>query len=375
MLESDDDGDVAGGGLFDRVAPLGEHAKELGHVFLEVAADVDDTRAGLERARVDADEVQIAVRVGDDLEHQGRQRFVGIALAANDPVRLLRIVAFHGRPIQRGRQICTYGVEHGLHADVAQRRAAQDRLALAGDGPLAQCRHDFFVVDRLALDVLVHQVVVEFGGALFQQMAILDRGIAQFVGNLSHFEFGFLTFAGIDQGLHRDQIDHSTKRVLLTDGDLHGDRIGGQAHTDGGEGVKEIGADLVHLVDEADARHVVLVRLAPDSFRLRLDALFRVEDDHRPVEHAQTAFDLGREVDVPGRVDQVEREVLPVQRDRGAVDGDAALLLLNVEVGDGGSVVDIAHLVRGAAVVEHALGGGGLAGVDVRGDADISQFG
>ena len=45
------------------------------------------------------------------------------------------------------------------------------------------------------------------------------------------------------------------------------------------EDVGEVGADDVHLVDEDQARHVVLVGLPPDRFRLGLDALLGVEDD------------------------------------------------------------------------------------------------
>ena len=68
----------------------------------------------------------------------------------------------------------------------------------------------------------------------------------------------------------------------------------------------EIGADLVHLVDEHDARHAVLVGLAPHRLRLRLDALVAVEHAYRAVEHAQRALDLDGEVDVAGGVDDVE---------------------------------------------------------------------
>ena len=68
----------------------------------------------------------------------------------------------------------------------------------------------------------------------------------------------------------------------------------------------EVGADLVHLVDEHDARHVVLVGLAPDRLGLRLDAVAAVEHRDRAVEHAQRALDLDREVDVAGRVDDVD---------------------------------------------------------------------
>ena len=60
----------------------------------------------------------------------------------------------------------------------------------------------------------------------------------------------------------------------------------------------EVGADAVHLVDEADPRHAVLVGLAPDRLRLRLDAGDAVEHRHRTVEHAQGTLDLDGEVDV-----------------------------------------------------------------------------
>ena len=60
----------------------------------------------------------------------------------------------------------------------------------------------------------------------------------------------------------------------------------------------KFGADAVHLVDEADARYLVLVGLAPDGLALGLDAGDGVEDSHRTVEDAQRALHLDREVDV-----------------------------------------------------------------------------
>ena len=60
----------------------------------------------------------------------------------------------------------------------------------------------------------------------------------------------------------------------------------------------EVGAGLVHLVDEHDARDAELVGLAPDRLGLGLDAVAAVEDRDRAVEHAERALDLDREVDV-----------------------------------------------------------------------------
>ena len=62
----------------------------------------------------------------------------------------------------------------------------------------------------------------------------------------------------------------------------------------------EVGADAVHLVDEAHARHAVRVGLTPDGLGLRLDAGDRVEHGDGTVEHAERTLHLEREVDVPG---------------------------------------------------------------------------
>src|SRR5690606_9070663 len=90
----------------------------------------------------------------------------------------------------------------------------------------------------------------------------------------------------------------------------------------------EVGADAVHLVDEGDARNSVLVGLAPDGLGLGLDAGDRVEDGNGAVEDAQRTLDLNREVDVPGRVDDVDPMALPLAGRRGGGNRDAALLLL-----------------------------------------------
>src|SRR5262249_29384851 len=123
------------------------------------------------------------------------------------------------------------------------------------------------------------------------------------------------------------------------------------------------------------ARHAVLVRLAPHRLRLRLDAAHGAEDRHGAVEHAQAALDLDREVDVPGRVDDVDAVLAPEAGRRGGGDRDAALLLLLHPVHLGRALVDLAHLVRDARVVEDTLGGRGLPRIDVRHDPDVSGLG
>ena len=73
-----------------------------------------------------------------------------------------------------------------------------------------------------------------------------------------------------------------------------------------------------------------------------------------------------------GRVDDVDAVVLPGAGGGGRRDGDAALLLLLHPVHGGAALVDLADLVRLADVVQDALGGGRLAGIDVGHDTDVA---
>jgi hypothetical protein len=97
--------------------------------------------------------------------------------------------------------------------------------------------------------------------------------------------------------------------------------------------VREARAHAVHLVDVTDARHVVLVGEPPVRFRLRFDSGNAVEYDDCTVEHAQAAVHFDREVDVSGRVDDVDLVALPLGGYRGALNRDAAFAFLFEVVG------------------------------------------
>src|SRR5664280_2297183 len=90
--------------------------------------------------------------------------------------------------------------------------------------------------------------------------------------------------------------------------------------------------------------------------------------------YKRQSFNLDGEVDVTGRVDDVDLVTLPPRRRGGGGDGDPPLLLLLHPVHDSGALVDLADLVRDAGVEQDALGRGGLARVDVRHDPDVADL-
>ena len=343
---------------------------------------VQHAAARLELARVHAEVGELAdERVGHDLERERGERSVVLRLAHGRGVLLLallrRLEALDRRDVERARQVVEDRVEQRLHALVLEARAAEDgreRGALAAvevERGLADVGLQAVHLDVLALEVVLHQLVVVLGDGLDQ------RGAAGLGGLLVlGRDVGLLPLLAevvlVDDGLHGDEVDDPAEVRLSADRQLDRDRDGAEAVDHRLDALVEVRSDAVHLVDVGDPRDAVLVGLAPDRLGLRLDAGYGVEEGDRAVEHAQRALDLDGEVDVARRVDDVDPVVLPGRRGRGRRDRDAALLLLLHPVHDRSALVDLAHLVGPPRVVEDALGRRGLTGIDVSHDADVA---
>ena len=226
---------------------------------------------------------------------------------------------------------------------------------------------------RLALEVLVGERVVRLGDDLDHLLAPLLGVRLERLRDLDDVDLRAEVVAVQDR-LHLDEVDDALEAVLAADRELDRHGPGAEAVDDHVDAAPEVGARAVELVDEADARHGVLVRLAPDRLGLGLDAGDAVEDDDRAIEHAEAALDLDREVHVPGRIDDVDLVVVPeAGRGRGG-DGDAALLLLRHPVHRRRALMDLAELVDLLRVEEDPLGHGRLARVDVGDDPDVPRL-
>ena len=174
-----------------------------------------------------------------------------------------------------------------------------------------------------------------------------------------------------NHGFHPHQIDDALEIRFRSKRQLNTDRTAADLGFDFLDAAMEIGAGLIHLIDEHDARHVVFFGLAPDGLGLRLHALVAVEDADGAVKHPERALDFDREIDMAGRVDDVEALAVPICRGRGGSDRDASLLLLLHPIHCGGAVMDFAHLMRFAGVIENPLRRRRFARIDMGHDAEV----
>ncbi len=373
-LEADRGGDVTRPDLADLLALVGVHLEETADALGAVALRAEHRGARLDMAGVDAEEDELAdERVAHDLEHQGRERRAVVGRAGH-LLLAVGLDALHGRNVERRRQVVEDRVEQRLYALVLEGAAADDGLHPVGDRRAPQGGLELLVGDRFAREVLLEENVVRLRDHLDHLLPHLVGGVEILLGDVDDLIVGAHRLVAIEDALHLHQVDDALESLLAAPGKLNHHGVGGQAGAHHGHGAVEVGADAVHLVDEREAGHAVVIGLAPHRLGLRLDAGHRVEAGHGAVEHAQRTLHLGREVHVAGRIDDVDAVLLPETGGGGGGDGDATLLLLHHPVHGGRALVHLTDLVVHPRVEEDALGGRRLTGINVGHDADVARI-
>ena len=249
------------------------HQVHAADALFLVARGVGQRHAALDLARVDAAEGDRAdVLEAHDLEGQQRQR-IFVDRLAQQRLAVLRVDALERFTIGGRGQEVDDGVEQRLHALVLEGRAAHHRIEGGLDGGLADQPAQRLLVGLLALEVGLHGLVFHVDGGLDHGGAILGGALLEVVGDLLDVHLGVFAVAVPDVGLHGDEVDDAREIVLGADRQLDRNRLGAELLFDVVDAHVEVGAGLIHLVGEDDARHAVLVALAPDRLGLRLDAL------------------------------------------------------------------------------------------------------
>ena len=216
VLEADRGGDVAGADLVDLLAVVGVHLEDAADPLLVALRAVEHVRAGLERARVDPEERELAdERVGDDLEGQGRERRVGIGLEGH-VFAGARVAPGDRRHVERAGQEVDDRVEHRLDALVLQRRTGQHRDDLVGQRAGANRAAELVGADLLALEELVRDVVVEVGQRLDELLAPLGGERQDVGGDVPDLDL-VAEVVAVGDRLHVDEVDDAAERALGAD--------------------------------------------------------------------------------------------------------------------------------------------------------------
>src|ERR1700730_518234 len=373
LLQADRRRDVAGVDLGDLLPVVGVHLEDAPDPLLGTAGRIPDIGAGLERAGVDPEERQLAdVGVGRDLEREPGE---GLVVGGLPPLGhvALGVDPFHTQLVQRRGQEVDDGVQHRLHPAVAERGARQHRDEPVRDRALADGGDDLGAGDRLVVQVLLQQDVVELGDRLDQLLVVQLDLFPHLDRDLLGLDRGAQVVGIGDRNLI-NKVDDALELLLAADRELDRDGVRPQPLADRLPGREEVGAHPVHLVDEGDPGHLVAIGLPPDRLGLGLDPGDGVENGHRAVQDAQAPLDLDRKVYVPGCVDDVDPVAAPVGDGGRRGDRDPPLLLLDHPVHGGGAVVHLSHLVDSAGIEEDALGRGRLPGIDVGHDADVPNL-
>jgi hypothetical protein len=139
----------------------------------------------------------------------------------------------------------------------------------------------------------------------------------------------------------------------------------------------DVGGRQIDLVDDRDDREVLAQRQMIVGERLRLDPLGGVDHQQGAFASCQRARDLAREIDVAGRVDEVQlvrdAVVRGVRQRHGMhFDRDPALALEIHRVEQLGFHVAVLH---GLGELEQTIAQGRLPMVDVRDDAEVAHVG
>ena len=287
LFEADRSDDVARADGVEVLAVVRVHQQQTAQALLLGAPGrIDDGVTLVQGARIDAQEGQLTHKgVGHDLKGQ-RGEGLGVVGLAEHLVLLARLGAVRRRQVDRRGQVVHDRIEHGLNTLVLEGRAIEDRYAVATQGATSQRgvqavgRRHLVVQDRL------HQLVVE-GGQDVDQSGVVVHGLSLvLVGNRHDFELLTLVVV-VDRRVHGHDVDDAQVVALGADRQLDDGRYAVQTVSDHVHAMKEVRTGAVHLVDEADARHVVLIGLAPDRLGLGLNARHGVKDRDGTVQDAK----------------------------------------------------------------------------------------
>ena len=347
------------------------HLENTTEAFSHVLFGVQSGFARLDAARINAEEAELAhIGVGHNLECESRERSV---IGRRSLLFLLRIGVYtsYMRNIGRCGHIIDNRVKQFLNALVFIGRAARHGDNLVCDCFPSERALDFFGCQFFPAAILFKQLLIGFGDSLNHVLSVLvckiyhvcrDRLDAHILAQV----------VIIDVRFHIDKVDNSSEGIFLANGKLNRNGICFETFLHHFDYTIEVRAVYVHLVDISHSRDSVFVSLTPYGFRLRLNTAFGTEYRYGTVQNSERTLNLDREVNVSGRVYDVDSVSFPETSGGSGGNCDTSLLLLLHPVHGGRAVMGFAKLVCLTGVIKDSFCGSRFAGVDVSHDTNIS---
>ena len=250
---------------------------------------------------------------------------------------------------QRRRQQPHDLVHQRPEADAAQRAHRQHRHDVAGGHRRGQRGRHTLAGQLGVREVQLEQLVVGLGDRLDQLLAARLDGRGELFGDRAR------AAVVAHPRLPADEVDDVSEAVASADRDRERHDLHAEALAQRGQHLLEVRVLAVHARDRHEARQRARVGLLPRHLGAALDARGGVDGDDGGVGGRRAAHHLADEVEVAGRVDEVDAVALPLERQRRQRDRVGPPVLFLVEVGDGVAVLDAAEAVDRARGEQHRL--------------------
>ena len=357
------------------------HQQNTSKTFLAVLRAVEHIRPGVCCPAVYAEECQLSdERVGHNFECQCCERAVIRCLDVNRIA--VQISSMRVLDIRRSRHEVNHCIQQLLDTDILMCRAAYNRERTALAGCLAERLLQIFHRGLVALEILLHQIVVQIADLLHHLGVIRLCVVFQIIRDID-LRHVLTVRSAVQIALHLKEVNDTLELVLCSDRKLHHDGIFLQLIADLIDCVQIVCSDNIHLIDERDTRNIESVCLMPDIFRLRFHTFLGREDADSAVKHTQRALDFYREIHVAGGINDINAVLrlavvtlavhlmLPVAGGSRRCNGDTTLLLLGHIVHGSSSFVCLTNLVVNTGKEQDSLCQSGLAGINMCHNTDV----
>ena len=216
---------------------------------------------------------------------------------------------------------------------------------------------DLLLGEGLALEVLLHELVVGLGHEFAKRLMRSLGSSAELLGDLGLGLLGAVAMTG----LHADEVDDAVEILAGAPGQRDGSQAHAKAFAEHVEAHIEVGVLLVHAIDEHGAGEAQVLGGVPKLDGGGLRALGGIDHEQGGLAHTHGRVGIADEIGIAGGVEHVDARALPVDRGDGGRDRELALDLFGVVVERGLGAVVAAQAGGLAGKVEHGLRERGLA--------------